>query len=370
MGRGNRAGIVRLVGIMQITKPSGKVFTYFRSRGNPLIRLPDLPHDHPDFLKAYAKAKAAKPNRSRAKTGTTLALITACQASDTYLGQSKGYRDILRRHFDQIGQRYGALAYSGLMARHINSDVKQSSAPDHRMKAWRFLCSFAFDANLITDNPALDAKAPKRAKTEGHAPWTTEEIAAFRKHWPSRSRQRRAMELLFWTGARISDAVLMGIGMVDKEGVLTYRQTKTGDPAHAPWTCTLPDYAKDMEADRQHALEAVSHGKGHMTFLATEQGCTRSSKALGTLMRLAARSAGVQKSAHGLRKSRAIALAESGATPHQIAAWTGHVTLKEVERYTKKADRRRAVMGTEQDQNRANPPRTNVQTVDKRVIKQ
>jgi integrase/recombinase XerD len=39
-------------------------------------------------------------------------------------------------------------------------------------------------------------------------------------------------------------------------------------------------------------------------------------------------------SAHGVRKSTSTALAEAGATPHEIMAITGHQTLEEVERYT------------------------------------
>jgi hypothetical protein len=34
-------------------------------------------------------------------------------------------------------------------------------------------------------------------------------------------------------------------------------------------------------------------------------------------------------------------MAEAGCTPHEIAAITGHATLKEVERYTKAASRKR-----------------------------
>lgn len=96
---------------------------------------------------------------------------------------------------------------------------------------------------------------------------------------------------------------------------------------------------------------AIAPLADHMTFLATSKGGARTSTGLGTLIRESARAAGVAKSAHGLRKCRAIALAEAGATVHQIAAWTGHATLKEIDRYTRRADRRRAVMGTEQAQN-------------------
>jgi integrase len=46
-------------------------------------------------------------------------------------------------------------------------------------------------------------------------------------------------------------------------------------------------------------------------------------------------------SAHGLRKAWCRRAAEVGCTPHQIAAISGHATLKEVARYTKDADQRR-----------------------------
>ncbi len=46
----------------------------------------------------------------------------------------------------------------------------------------------------------------------------------------------------------------------------------------------------------------------------------------------------VRCKAHGLRKAAARRLAEAGCTAKQIQAITGHKTLAEVERYTRKAD--------------------------------
>jgi integrase len=45
--------------------------------------------------------------------------------------------------------------------------------------------------------------------------------------------------------------------------------------------------------------------------------------------------------AHGLRKAACRRGAEAGWTVHQIASWSGHKTLKEVERYTRAADQKR-----------------------------
>jgi integrase len=56
--------------------------------------------------------------------------------------------------------------------------------------------------------------------------------------------------------------------------------------------------------------------------------------------------AGLPKSlsAHGLRKADATRLAEHGCTDHEIMAWGGWSSLKEVQRYTKAANRKRLAM--------------------------
>ena len=43
----------------------------------------------------------------------------------------------------------------------------------------------------------------------------------------------------------------------------------------------------------------------------------------------------------GLRKAAARRLAEAGCTEHEIAAITGHASLREVARYTKAADQKK-----------------------------
>jgi integrase len=46
-------------------------------------------------------------------------------------------------------------------------------------------------------------------------------------------------------------------------------------------------------------------------------------------------------SAHGLRKATCRRLAEAGCSANEIAALSGHASLREVERYTKAADQKR-----------------------------
>ena len=65
--------------------------------------------------------------------------------------------------------------------------------------------------------------------------------------------------------------------------------------------------------------------------------------ALSSLMRRAIRQAGLPPRcvSHGLRKAAMRRLAEADGTAKQIAAISGHKTLKEVERYTKAADQKK-----------------------------
>jgi integrase len=104
----------------------------------------------------------------------------------------------------------------------------------------------------------------------------------------------------------------------------------------------LPKFAvaEDLEHLRR-AIDAIGPRKGN--FMKTEHGKPRSGKGASQWFSEPAQMAKVSggKTSHGLRKSRMILHAERGASIHQIAAWSGHETLKEIERYTKKAERRK-----------------------------
>ncbi|RYH61136.1 MAG: hypothetical protein EON54_10425 [Alcaligenaceae bacterium] len=79
-----------------------------------------------------------------------------------------------------------------------------------------------------------------------------------------------------------------------------------------------------------------------LVFLLTQSGASFTSAGFGNWFRDVCKEAGVPSgySAHGLRKSGATRLAESGATDHEIMAIGGWTTIKEVQRYTRLADRK------------------------------
>ena len=79
-----------------------------------------------------------------------------------------------------------------------------------------------------------------------------------------------------------------------------------------------------------------------MTFLITERGASFSSAGFGNWFRRMCRKAGLPHcSLHGLRKAACRRLAEAGCSANEIASISGHVSLREVERYTKAADQAR-----------------------------
>src|SRR5262249_14686445 len=81
---------------------------------------------------------------------------------------------------------------------------------------------------------------------------------------------------------------------------------------------------------------------GHLTFLVTDAGASFTADGFGKWFRKHCNAAGLPHcSFHGLRKACARRMAESECTPHEIAAVTGHSSLKEVERYTRAANRKR-----------------------------
>jgi integrase len=88
-------------------------------------------------------------------------------------------------------------------------------------------------------------------------------------------------------------------------------------------------------------------GQDDATILRKPSGAPFTSNGFGNFMADKIARAGLPKHcvAHGLRKAAARRLAEAGCTANEIAAITGHATLREVPRYTKAAEQRKAREG-------------------------
>jgi integrase/recombinase XerD len=337
---------VRSVALRNIWRDPKSGKTYYRSRrGGKLVltQLPDLARDHPDFIAAWAAARKGieLPDLVPGSIGSTWRAILASPEAREW---SPGYHAIMQRHSASICARAGQVKARAVRPEHIRADLDSAGDPMARLKAWRTWGAWCVKRGILSLDPAQHVRH-KRKSGEGHPPWTDAHKAAFRARWPIGTVTRAMMELIAWTGARVSDAVRIGPQMV-KAGVLEFRQQKTGDLAYVPWTCPLPDYALRLEVERLMMLEAVAPFAGHLCFVPTKDGKPRSAAAVSVMLQKACADLDLPVSAHGLRKTRAVELIEGGATPHDCAAWTGHQSLSEITHYAKEFNRRRAVIGT------------------------
>lgn len=342
----SRSGVgAKLKGLRRV-RQDGKRYVYHRATG---MRMPDLPEHHPEFLRAYLDAEkqaesGSKPAGVRhAKPGTLLAVWHAYATSDRFRAHSPAYQRLMQRQGDKIMQTGRDVPIRQIRAEHIRKDMEgmKPNAKNVRLKAWRALMGHAVEIGMIANDPSRQVQRARAPVQQSHQRWTASDIGKFRTHWPLGTPQRLAFELLQWTGARISDMVRMGEGMVDPEGWLCFRQAKTGGEVAIPLHREPPPFA-DPEDLRQLLAALSARPERHMTYLTTHYGAARSVKSASQWFSAAARSAQLpaKRTAHGLRVTRAIKLAEAGATTHQIGAWTGHESLSEIDHYSRAAGRK------------------------------
>src|SRR5262249_6141642 len=95
-----------------------------------------------------------------------------------------------------------------------------------------------------------------------------------------------------------------------------------------------------MHPELKAMLAAVP--RTNLTFIVTERGAPFTAQGLGAWFKKQCKLAGLPHcSAHGLRKAAATRLANAGCSVNQIAAITGHKSLREIAHYTAAADQER-----------------------------
>jgi integrase len=188
------------------------------------------------------------------------------------------------------------------------------------------LMKYAVKANWRSDNP-ISGIEPFKIGT--HHTWTEGELKTFEERWPLGTRERLAYALLLYTIQRGGDVVRMKRSDIEG-GEIHVIQQKTGSELYLP---ILPELALAMKAYPANGLVLIGLKNGKPM---KRQGLTR-------LMGRAIDEAGLPAKcvSHGLRKAGMRRMAEAGFTEKQIAAWSGHKTLREIERYTQAADQRR-----------------------------
>jgi integrase len=297
------------------------------------VRLSGLPGSA-EFNRAYEAALDGPPlavGAGRNKAGSTSAAIAAYYISLDFrslaAGTQAARRSILERCFRAPhGDKPLALLPQKFIA-HVLSTMKPHAAHNW-LKAIRALLQFAVAQGFCPADVTQGLKLPS-VKSDGFYTLSESDIAAFEAHHAIGTKPRLAFALLLYTAQRRGDVLRMGRQHI-RDGVLTVRQDKTGTVLAIP-----------VHTDLQAILDATP--SEHLTFLTTDRGEPYGGPNFSNRFREWCDAAGLPKqcSAHGLRKAACRRLAEAGCSANEIAAISGHASLREVERYTRAVDQAR-----------------------------
>ncbi len=202
------------------------------------------------------------------------------------------------------------------------------AAANNLRRMLKAIMKLAKKRKLVSHNPMTEIE-PIRYKVKGFTDWSDADIREFSNTYPIRTRERLALELLVCAGPRRSDVIRLGPQHV-VDGRLKYRQGKTGAEIDIPVLSDLNAAINSMQLDGN-------------TFLSTQFGKPFTETGFYNWFKDKTLKAGLPKdrSPHGLRKACCRRLAEAGCSPHEIMSVSGHATLKEIDRYTRAANRSR-----------------------------
>jgi integrase len=319
----------------------------FRRKGYPRVELPvNSDPSSPEFQAAYhAALRGEKPEHelamvaARGGSGSVKDAIEQYLNSATFHDYSRSTQDLRRpilRSFLKPG--VGNLPLAQMDRKYIERWLETASTKGTK-RTW-FLAIKPFmqwaveSVHLIETDPTEGIKIKVKA-SEGHATWTDEQIERFRARHPLGSKPRLALELLVNVASRRGDSISLGRQHL-KEGWLIFTQEK--NRRRKPLKVETP-----IAAPLAAAIEACPSSPESLTFLTNEWGRPFSKKSFNAWFRKQVIAAGLPDTCvpHGLRKAGCRIMAESDCTAHEIMSVSGHSSLKEVDRYTRAADRKR-----------------------------
>ena len=324
----------------------GNVRVYYRPPGHTKIRMREK-LGTPEFLRELeaAKAEVFKPSGKRRKRGAivegslthTANLYFASAEFERLDASTKMQRRTL---MGKLCKKHGSKRVKQMLPRHVRSIrdalAKMPRTSNNTIKSLRAVMKWALSRDLIDTNPCTGIEKLKPNKQGGFPAWTIQDVEAYRARHPLGTTARLALEILFATGFRRSDAVRVGRQHVQRfEGadwiVMTTHKNRNSTPVR-------------VEIPISPALaEALAAGPtGDLTFLVSDKGQPFTDGSFTGRMQKWGEQAGLKnRPAHGLRKLRGALLAEAGATEKEIAASLGHTDLEQVKTYTASANNRR-----------------------------
>lgn len=220
----------------------------------------------------------------------------------------------------------------GELLDYLNTFGTRSGMARHAMNVLRNLYKIACDRGIIQHN--LTHNIDMFGEYREIERWEDDEVDLFLSQ--AKPHLRSAMLLALYTGQRNSDLVRMQWSDYDGN-YIKVTQKKTGTRLVIP---VHPKLRADLELRRE--MPQPKRRRYRTPYLISNYyGYAWSPGALRKAIVDEARRLGIKKMFHGIRKTTASILAESGCSANQIMAITGHKTLSEVQRYTLRANQKK-----------------------------
>lgn len=314
-------------------KSKGETYRYFRRKGCPSVLLPGNPGSR-EFNIAYESALTEKPvPTDRHNAGTLGKLIAEYYGSVEFSPSNikPNTRKLYRTILDPISIKHGHRLVRDMgreNARKIIEDIGQTrpGMANVTRSVLRLLMEYAIRRGLRNDNPVAGI-TPYDGGTR-HT-WTDDQLATYEARWPIGTQERLDYASLLYSGQRGGDVVRM-VRPAPKATTIKVIQEKTGAELTIP---IHPEWRRVIKGTPSNGLSLIHDERGKPIKRPTLTLRIKNAVAKAELPDAC--------KAHGLRKALMRRLAEAGRSSKQIAAVSGHKTLKEIERYTNDADQAR-----------------------------
>lgn len=322
----------------------GNTRFYYRSKGKKTRLHKEV--GTTAFLDEYRRVRAGQhvaKDHQTAGPQTLRWLVEQYYKSAVFVALAPDTRKMRRRALDRLCESLqgstprGQLPFAQMERKHViqirDERAETPEAAKNLLKFIRHMFNWALDAGHARNNPALNIPNIKN-ESEGHHTWTIAEIEQYCATHPIGTKARLALELLLFTGVRVSDAVTLGKQM-ERNGWLHFTEAKNA--ARSPKRRELPILPR-----LRQAIDATP--SGNLTYICTSFGKPFTRKGFSNWFKKQCRAAGLDHcSAHGVRKAGATIAAMNGATPHQLMAIFGWKKVSQAEHYTKKVDERELI---------------------------
>lgn len=306
---------------VKFVRSKGTLYAYFntgKKLGDKLVWAPMPPPSSVGFHDSYNTLLGHRTRRDNVNTVASLA--DKFENAEEFGKLAKGTQRLYGITLKRIREHFGKFPVEGVQRKHVREVVENrltgNGARNAFLAVLGALYTWARRRDITEAEPTKDIQPYKLGE---HEPWPDEVLNAGLE--AEHERTRLAINLLYYSGQRIGDAVRMRWSDY-RDGALFITQEKTGKPLRIPVHSSL---ALLLDKAPRRGITILCN---HIGQPMTPQVIRRELKDFGDTFNLAL-------VPHGLRKNAVNALLEAGCTIPEAGAITGQ-SFRIVERYARR----------------------------------